>query len=945
MVQNIIQHSFNSGEWSPRLAARVDLTKYNSGAALLKNFFVDYRGGATIRPGTKYIIQAFDSSSQVRLIPFQASVDVGYALEFGDSYIRPIYQGAPVLETGINITGITKANPAVVSVVNTYSVGDVVYISSVSGMTQVNGRYFKISARAGGTITLADLNGTAVNSSSYSNWSSGGTVQRVYQFASPYPSIALTGLKFAQNVSEMILCHPDYPPYILTLNTATSWTLTPITFGSTVSAPAAPTITTTGAADNWHYSYIVTAVDAGGQESNGSTPGLLASKKDIRANAETNTITWVAVPGASSYNVYKSEITKNNPVPDGSPHGFIGNATGVALADSNIGPDYSLTPPMAKNPFVGGNVLYATITTAGTYTTVPTVSFAAGASTVQATGTVVLGVVGTPTVSTNGGTDYVVGEIVHFNRGVSLVVATVDPGGEIQTFQPITYPGSSAGAITNGSTPSNPVDIQSSNAAGTGGDADFVWGVVSIQITNAGIGYTSAPAITFSTGAAVAVATVSDVDVGNPVVPQFFQQRLWFLGKNISPQSFEASQPGSYYNFNISNPIQDDDALSGQLVSGQLNTIKAAVSMQSGLVVLSDRASWLINGGSAGSAVGNISGIVASTQAYNGISDVPPIVANYDILYVQSKGSIVRDLSYSFYTNVFTGADISAISSHLFYGYQMLEWAWAEEPFKVVWTVRNDGVMLSLTFLKEQEFIAWAHTETDGEFKSVCTITEEAEFGKVDAVYTVVERVVNGFTVKYIERFAEQYYPNGVEDAWQVDAGLQYDGAPATSFTGGEHLAGLTVTGLADGEVITPFVMATNGAFTLASAKSKVTVGIGYTADLQSLRVDLGAGQATIQGKSKRVAGLVIRVAETLGLYSGQDFDNLVSIKDLVVGNVSGMKVGETDQLVSDLVDGDAKVLINPTWTTTGQYCVRQTQPLPATILGFIPELIVGDTK
>ena len=73
MTEQIIQASFNAGEWSPKLYARVDLAKYRSGAALLQNFFVDYRGGASTRPGTRFITQCYNSSAAVRLITFQAS--------------------------------------------------------------------------------------------------------------------------------------------------------------------------------------------------------------------------------------------------------------------------------------------------------------------------------------------------------------------------------------------------------------------------------------------------------------------------------------------------------------------------------------------------------------------------------------------------------------------------------------------------------------------------------------------------------------------------------------------------------------------------------------------------------------------------------------------------------------------------------------------------------
>src|SRR5262249_38859743 len=115
MAQPAMQHSFHAGEWSPALNARVDLQKYHSGAALMRNFFVDYRGGASSRMGTKYVLQAYKSATPVRLIPFQASFTVNYALEFGDFYIRFHFQGAPVLETPFIIQNITKANPAVVT--------------------------------------------------------------------------------------------------------------------------------------------------------------------------------------------------------------------------------------------------------------------------------------------------------------------------------------------------------------------------------------------------------------------------------------------------------------------------------------------------------------------------------------------------------------------------------------------------------------------------------------------------------------------------------------------------------------------------------------------------------------------------------------------------------------------------------------------------------------
>src|SRR5258708_31508649 len=190
MAQPIIQHSFNSGEWAPSLNARVDRDKYRNAAALLRIFFVDYRGGGSSCRGTRYVAPVFSTffpNKKVRLIPFQASFNVNYVLEFGDFYIRFHRNGAPILENPENISGITQANPAVVTITSHgYNSGDWVFISGVNGMTQVNGRFFNINVVDANNFSLVALpSGVNVNSTGYGAYTSAGTAQRVYTISSP----------------------------------------------------------------------------------------------------------------------------------------------------------------------------------------------------------------------------------------------------------------------------------------------------------------------------------------------------------------------------------------------------------------------------------------------------------------------------------------------------------------------------------------------------------------------------------------------------------------------------------------------------------------------------------------------------------------------------------------------------------------------------------------
>lgn len=927
-----IQSSFSTGEWAPNLNARVDLAKYQNAAAYVRNFFVDYRGGLSTRMGTKYILQALKSFAPVRLISFQAAFNIGYIIEFGEFYARFFYQGAPVLETPIAITAATKANPCVISVANTWAVGQTIYITGVLGMTQLNGKYYRIGARTAGTVSLQDLNAVNINSTGYSTYTSGGTAARVFTIDSPYAAADLALVKVTQNVNVMVLCHPNYAPRTLTLTTATNWAFATITFGSSVTAPTISAVNTTLGAGSVNYAYLVTAVDAAGQESNFNTPATLLAVQDLRTTAGSNEIVWGAITGAASYNVYKTELSYIGAPPPGAQFGFIGSSTGVRLIDSNIAPDYSQSPPVAQNPFGGSGVQSITLGLSGTYTSQPSVAIAPPGAGVTATASLTFQAVTCSLAFPGSG--YTLGDTITLTNGITLIVNGVFPTpgpGILTSFAILSLGGQTI------SFPASPVLQVSTSGGGSGAQFNLTWGVATITLTNPGSGYGGPPAVTFTPAGATAVTTIGAGPIGNPAVPTFFQQRLVLAAPTQGPQTFIMSQTGNYYNLDVHDPVVASDAIVGTLVSGQLNEIKSMISMPSGLMLLSNKAAWQVNGGSAGSAVAPFA-VVANANAYNGANDVPPIVANYDILYVQSKGSIVRNLSYNFYNNVFTGTDISVYSSHLFFGYQLLGWAWCEEPFKIAWVVRNDGNLLSLTFLKEQELIGWTHNDTNGYFKSVATVTEQIQQGYVDALYVVVQRTVNGNTVQYIERMADRFL-SAYANAWCVDAGVQYIGAATTSFTGAEHLAGMTVTGLADGVVIPPFTMPVSGNFTLTSAASTVIVGLAFTPQLQTLPIEIGS--PTIQGKRKTIPSVTVRVADTLGLSMGATFDTVVTMKDLVLGNLGS----QTNEVVSGLVTGDAMTNINAQWTPQGQYCIQQSNPYPATILGVIPDFTVGDTN
>jgi hypothetical protein len=781
------------------------------------------------------------------------------------------------------------------------------------------------------------LFGNPVDSTAFGTYVSAGTVDRVYTIASPFTGAEVFGIKYAQAIDIMILCHPNHAPLVLTIVAFDDWTIAGATFGTTIAQPVITSFFSTLSSGAVFYSYVVTAISADGDESIGSIPvGNVIAIQDLRTTPGSNSINWLPVAGAVSYNVYKSDISYFGAIPAGVPYGFIGNVTGNQLIDSNILADFSITPPVGTNPFTGSGLASITQTSAGTITTIPSVSIVGGSPNAPAIAQAQGGVQGTPTVGA-GGTGYAAGDTISLGNGVIVVVDTVS-GGAVTSFFPINHAGANPGLLVTGAVPSNPVAQLSTSGVGTGATVDLTWGVQQTILVYAGVGYVSTPTVHYSSGSATATATLAAATSSNPSVPGFFQQRLALGAASGSPETIDFSQPGSYFNYNVSSPIQADDAISATLASGSLETIKSFVPTSVGLIIFTDVSSWLMTGGQLGSAI-SPSAIVANRQSLVGATDVPPLLINFDVLYCEFKGSAVRDANYNYYAQIFTGSDISAVSSQLFYGFQITQWTWALAPFRIVWAVRNDGVLLALTFAKEEEFMAWTHHVTNGTFNSVTSIPETVSDGMVlDTVYVVVGRTINGVPTQYIERFSPRILGGQVKNAWAVDAGLQYSGAPTTNFIGAQHLAGETVTGLADGQVIPPFTMPASGNFTLSTPASLVTIGLGFECNLQTLPID--TGEPTIQTKEKKESLVTVRCVDTLGLEIGTNSGDLVPMKDLIIGNVGSM----TNELVTDLVTGDARTAIDPAWTTTGQFYVRQSQPLPATITGVIPQLTVGDT-
>lgn len=222
----------------------------------------------------------------------------------------------------------------------------------------------------------------------------------------------------------------------------------------------------------------------------------------------------------------------------------------------------------------------------------------------------------------------------------------------------------------------------------------------------------------------------------NPSCSTYFQQRKVYANSVNNPQTFWASQTATSNNFNISRPLIATDAITQALADREVNEIRHLVGLNH-LIALTSNTEYRING-SDGVFQANPAP-VASVQSNYGSSHVQPIISGNMIIFVQSGGSVLRDLGYDYLTDSYNGAELSLFASHLFEGKTVKYMSYAKEPYRIIWIVFSDGSCASLTYNKTQKICGWTRIVTDGLYESVACIRE----GQEDAAYFIVKRFIN----------------------------------------------------------------------------------------------------------------------------------------------------------------------------------------------------------
>jgi hypothetical protein len=434
-----------------------------------------------------------------------------------------------------------------------------------------------------------------------------------------------------------------------------------------------------------------------------------------------------------------------------------------------------------------------------------------------------------------------------------------------------------------------------------------------------------------------ALGAFSDT-TGHPSCVTFFEQRLVFAATLNNPQTIYFSKSGDYENMNENRggTVANDDAIIYTIASNQVNAIRFMTATRT-LIIGTAGGEFAVSGGGTDVAI-TPTNILIKKQSNHGAANVDAIPAGNATLFLQRAKRKLRELAYNFDVDGYVSPDLTILAEHITEG-GLTQISYQQEPNQIIWGVRNDGELVGLTYQREQQVVAWHRHIFGGAFGSGNSVCESVATIPTDSseyqTYVIVKRTINSVTRRYVEYINNYDFDETDDTTFNfLDSQLEYSGSAATTISGLDHLEGQTVSVLADGSTH-PNKTVTSGSITLDRSATKVKVGLGYTSLLQTMRLDAGSQDGTSQGKTKRIFDITIRLYESIGVEVGPDLSNMERIPFRSSADAMDSGLG--------VFTGDKEVEFRGNYETDGFIFVRQTQPLPLTILSLYPRLQTND--
>jgi len=364
--------------------------------------------------------------------------------------------------------------------------------------------------------------------------------------------------------------------------------------------------------------------------------------------------------------------------------------------------------------------------------------------------------------------------------------------------------------------------------------------------------------------------------------PTFFNNRLVFCNTTAEPNAFWCSRSNDFESHKPTardGAVADTHGVNRLITDSQVNAIYWLTVDNSDMFAGTSDGPFKIWSGIATAAF-SPTNVKVDKQTRDGASNQAPTPAGDAILYVSRSTLKVRELSFSFEKDKHLSANLSLLAEHIPKpGISHVEYT--SEPDSIVWAILTDGSLISMTYKRDENVIAW-HRQilggTDVEVESLAVIPGVG--GTFDTLYMIVKRTINSATHRYVEFLENRFEPTTLtdkNDAFFVDSGLSYSGGATSTITGLSHLEGQVVSILADGATHANKTVS-SGQITLDRTTERCHVGLGYTSKLVTLPLDAPMATGTSQGKTKRISEVLLRVYKSLGGQIGPSEDNLERI-------------------------------------------------------------------
>lgn len=422
-----------------------------------------------------------------------------------------------------------------------------------------------------------------------------------------------------------------------------------------------------------------------------------------------------------------------------------------------------------------------------------------------------------------------------------------------------------------------------------------------------------------------------------PSCVAFHEERLAFARSVERPAYWWLSTIGDYLNFDERLPATEDSAIEGELTSRQREEVRSLLSHDKALLAFTDAAVWTLYGEGAPLTY---TSLVQRRKVAVGANWAEPVAVGDDVLYARTKGRGLQLLTPSEEGANRKGVDASARARHLFAGTTVVELAYQEDPWSVVWAVLSNGLLLSFTFSRETSVAGWAWHDTgvkaDGSRDSVVSVCCVPE-GDEDAVYLVVSRLVEATPGTFLPQLAvERMKGFELDDTADVtglvcmDAARQPYSAVGTTVTADAMLGVGTLACLADGNVVTPVPVdpLAPGEWTLPEEAGAVWMGHPFTPQLETLDVPAS------RRKAKAVEMVMVDVTASRGLWLGEDSSRPDTFTEWQ------QRTGVVGAL--PLATQRVEHSIRNSWNKGGRVCLEQRAPLPLTVYAIEREVKGG---